>query len=138
MKFEGYLEKQSGEKYWAVVMPMFGVFTQGKTKKEAYFMAKDAIEFLVDKKGFEVQISEGPANRFYISANKISPLIGLLLKQKRLERGLTIIEIANRLGSKSPTAYSRYESGKVQPSFEKLDEILKAMGDDLEPIIRVG
>ncbi len=58
-----------GERYWGVLMPDFGIATQGKTKKEAYLMAKDALECLIDEKGFKVDISEAPDRKFYISAS---------------------------------------------------------------------
>ena len=48
MKFEGQLIKKKGEKYWGVAFPEIGVFTQGKTKKKAYEMIKEAIELIVD------------------------------------------------------------------------------------------
>ena len=48
MKFEGKLIKEKGEKYWGSSFPEIGIFTQGKTKKEAYEMIKEAIELVVD------------------------------------------------------------------------------------------
>ncbi len=139
MRLEGYLKKpEEGEKYWGVEIPSLGIFTQGKSKKDALFMAKDAIEFLVDARGFFVSVTPGKNLEFYISASDLSPLISLLLKRKRLERGLTIMDVAERMGSQSPTAYARYEKGKVKPSLDKLDQILKAIDKDLEPILKIS
>jgi len=138
MKLEGFLEKEDGEKYWGVNIPTLGIYTQGRTKKEAYAMAKDSIELLVDLPKFSVKIVPSKGLNFYISSSNMAPLIGLLLGQKRKEQGLTIQEVAARMGSKSPTAYARYESGKVKASLDKLDQILKAINEDFEPIIKVG
>ena len=139
MKFEGFLEKSEKDKFWGINIPDFGIFTQGRTKKEAYVMAKDAIECLVDDPNFSVKVVPAKgSNIFFISSSNMAPLIGLLLAQKRKEKGLTIQEVAHRMGSKSSTAYARYESGKVKPSLDKLDQILRAIHEDLEPVIKVG
>jgi predicted RNase H-like HicB family nuclease len=137
MKLEGNLVKNNGEKYWGVEIPSLGVFTQGRTRKHCYEMAKEAIELLLDD-STKVVLHQGKGNEFYISSKNMAPLIALVLKRKRLEKNMTIMQVARRLGSKSPTAYARYESGNVKPSLDKLDEILKAISDDLEPILKIG
>ena len=50
MKIEGKIKKSG--KWWAVEVPLLLVFTQGKTKKSALLMIKEAIEELIDVKGF--------------------------------------------------------------------------------------
>ena len=138
MKLEGYLEKPADDRLWGVNIPCIGVYTQGRTKKEAYLMAKDAIECLVDTPDFSVKVLPDKNLNFYVSSSNMAPLIGLLLAQKRKEQGLTIQEVALRMGFNSSTAYARYENGKVNPSLDKLDQILKAINEDFEPIIKVG
>ena len=51
MKIEGKLEKKAGEKLWGVDIPEIGIFTQGRTKKDAFEMAKESIELVVDIEG---------------------------------------------------------------------------------------
>ena len=48
MRLEGKVSKQG--KYWAVDVPIIGVFTQGHTKKEAFDMVADAIESVIKKR----------------------------------------------------------------------------------------
>ncbi len=127
MKIQGNLKKAAKDKYWGVEIPSIGVYTQGKTKKDAYFMAKDAIEALVDKKGFEVEIEPTEKLIFFVVPNEVGPILSLILRKKRINSGLTIEKVVKRLGQKSQNAYWRYESGESSPSFEKFDQILKAI-----------
>ena len=135
MKIEGKLIKSG--KWWAVEIPLLLIHTQGRTKKEAYMMAKDAVESIVDHKGFKTIVTEGSANTFSISSNNDSLLMALALKQQRADHHLSIREVAKRLGSDSPSAYSRYEQGKVKPSLDKFSQLLKAIDPRLEPVIKV-
>ena len=135
MKIEGKLIRSS--KWWAVEVPLLLIYTQGKTKKDAYLMAADAIEALIAEKDFKVTVTEGPDNTFSIGASNDSLLMSLALKQQRSGHHLSIRDIAKRLGSNSPAAYSRYEQGKVKPSLDKFTQLLKAIDPSLEPILKV-
>lgn len=138
MKLEGFLKKPSSkEKFWTIEIPAIGIFTQGKSKKDAYIMAKDSIETVVDEKGFTVVIEPLGDLSFSVSANEQRLLIGLLLRRQRAISGLTLMEVAKRLNSKSPNAYGRYEQGKVLPSLDKLAELLRAIDEDLDPILKI-
>lgn len=138
MKLEGFLKKPSSkEKFWSIEIPALGVFTQGKSKKDAYLMAKDAIETVVGEKGFGVTIEPMDELSFSVSANEPRLLIGLLLRRQRALSGLTLMDVAKRLHSRSPNAYGRYEQGKVLPSLDKLAELLRAIDEDLDPILKI-
>ena len=135
MKIEGKLIRSG--KWWAVEIPLLLIYTQGKTKKDAYLMAADAVEAIVDEKSFKVKVTEGPDNTFSIGSSNDSVLMALALKQQRAEHHLSVRDIAKRLGSNSPSAYSRYEQGKVKPSLDKFTQLLKAIDPRLEPILKV-
>ena len=135
MKIEGKLIRSG--KWWAVEIPLLLIYTQGKTKKDAYLMAADAVEAIVDEKSFKVKVTEGPDNTFSIGSSNDSVLMALALKQQRAEHHLSVRDIAKRLGSNSPSAYSRYEQGKVKPSLDKFSQLLKAIDPRLEPILKV-
>ena len=55
---------------------------------------------------------------------------GDLLREARLRAGLTQAELARRVGTSQP-AVARWESGAVQPSFERLRELVRACGLEL-------
>lgn len=135
MKIEGKLIRSG--KWWAVEIPLLLIYTQGKTKKDAYLMAADAVEAIVDEKSFKVKVSQGPDNTFSIGSSNDSVLMALALKQQRAEHHLSVRDIAKRLGSNSPSAYSRYEQGKIKPSLDKFTQLLKAIDPSLEPILKV-
>lgn len=84
MKIEGKLEKIAGEQLWGVDIPEIGIFTQGRTKKASFEMAKEAIELVVDLEGFKVTIKPDQNNKFYIVPNKIEPILAMILRQKGL------------------------------------------------------
>ena len=53
-----------------------------------------------------------------------------LLREARLRSGLTQQQLATRAGT-SQSAIARWESGAVQPSFERLRELIRACGLEL-------
>jgi hypothetical protein len=117
-------------KSWAIEVPILGVVTQGHTKKEAYEMIADAIESLVNKKGFKVEIYPGKGDYFELGSPDLSTLTAFLLRRQRMKRGLTLVEVANRLGAKSHNTYARYEQGKSIPTIEKFNKLLLALSPD--------
>ncbi len=133
MKIEGRLHKIG--KFWAVEVPLLLVHTQGRSKKEALRMAEDAVETIVDTAGFKAEAQLVDDSRFVIGANDDQPLFATILKQQRGSRDLSIREVASRLGSKSPTAYSRYESGQTALSIDKFTELLNAIDASVEPVM---
>jgi len=128
MTFEGriFMPKR-GEKFWEVRIPDLGIFTQGKSEKDAYAMAVDAIKTVVDEKGFQVEVHPLAGGRFLVSANNPTPLIARWLHRLRVKNHLTIREAAERLGAASPEAWARYESGRASPTIEKLSELVHAV-----------
>lgn len=55
---------------------------------------------------------------------------GDLLREARLRSGLTQQQLATRAGT-SQSAIARWESGAVQPSLERLRELIRACGLEL-------
>lgn len=125
MRFEGIVFKV--DKYWAIEVPILNVTTQGRTKKEAFEMIADAIESLVNKEKFKIDVYPGKGEYFEIGSQDQSSLVAFLLRRLRLKRGISLSEIAQRLGARSHNAYARYEQGKSVPTIEKLSELLSAV-----------
>ena len=57
--------------------------------------------------------------------------VGELIRQARLSRGWTQIELARRLGTPQP-AITRWERGALSPRIDTLERILKACGFQAE------
>lgn len=126
--FNGKLWKE--DKFWLIEIPALDVMTQGKSKKNALFMIKNAIEELVDEKGFKVKVVPAEnKNEFIIYANDVAPLVALMLKRQRTKKGLSLADMQERLHTKSRNAYAQYEQGRSVPTVEKLVEFLGAMGE---------
>jgi hypothetical protein len=119
-------------RHWAVEVPILGVVTQGRNKSDALEMIADAVECLVNKPGFRISVFSGPGDHFEIGASDQAALTALLLRRERLKSGLTLAQAAERLGSKSPNAYARYEQGRASPTVPMLSRLFSAiaMGGD--------
>ena len=139
MRFEGFLIKPQGKlnRYWHIEVPILGLSTQGKSKSDALFMMKDAIELAVNKKGFRVKIVPQGLS-FTVGANNTKEFLAFMLRQQRCSHGLSLKEVAKRLKIRSVNAYARYEQGRSVPTVEKLIELLRAIDPDSAPILRVA
>ena len=133
MRFAGRVFRVG--RYWAIEVPILGIFTQGKTKKEAYAMMADAIESLVNKKGFRVQVFPGKGEYFEVGSSDQATFSAFLLRRQRTKRGLTLTEVARRLGAKSHNTYARYEQGKSVPTIEKFIQLLSAVSPERDFVL---
>ncbi len=127
MKFQGKVYRYAG--VWLAEVPVFDAMTQGRTKSDALRMIKDWFETMVNADGFNVEVHPGSGGEFEVSAQDLRKMIGLLLQRRRQQSGLSLGEVAERLGAKSRNAYARYERGDSLPTMEKLDALLKAVSD---------
>jgi DNA-binding transcriptional regulator YiaG len=133
MRFVGKVFKSG--KSWAVEIPILDIATQGRTKKEAYEMIADAVESLVNKEDFRVRVFKSKGRVFEMGASDQGALTALLLKRMRQKAGLSLEEVAARLGSKFPNSYARYEQGRSVPSVEKFAELFSAVAPNREFVI---
>lgn len=129
---------KKGSKYWAIEIPALGIHTQGASRRDSYVMARDAIRVLFDVHKLNVEISDDTEAGFLATFPADKEIFAKFLRASRITHDLTIMEMARRLKSKSPTAYARYESGRVMPSMDKFSEILEAMDKKLTPKLVVG
>ena len=137
VKFEGKLLKDG--RYWAVCVPALDVYTQGKSKKDALAMIKEAVELTVDRKGFFVRVNPLPKNQFVLRAKEADDdkyLIALMLKNQRAKYGLSLQDVADRLGV-SKNAYAQYEQARAIPSITKVEEFIHAMSRNVHVVLDV-
>ena len=95
MMLEGKVTRTIDRKFWEVEVRPLEIYTQGKTKKDALALIKDAIEVLVDKKDFKVEVVAEAGENFKIRANDTRTLIALLLERQRQVHGLSVREVVN-------------------------------------------
>lgn len=125
MRLIGHISKQG--KYWAADVAGVGVHTQGTSQKDAREMIADAIEELVNERGFKVRVEDLGDGDVAVTANDQAVFAAFILRAKRTASGLSLAEVAERLGEKSRTVYARYESGRSTPSVEKFAQLLAAV-----------
>ncbi len=133
MRFAGQVFRVG--KSWAIEIPLLDIATQGRTKKEAYEMIADAVESLVNKKDFEIRVFGATGRVFEIGASDQGALTALLLRRMRHKAGLSLEEVAARMGSRSPNSYARYEQGRSVPSVEKFAKLFSAVAPNREFVI---
>jgi DNA-binding transcriptional regulator YiaG len=125
MRFSGKIYKDG--KFWLAEIPILDLMTQGRTKKEAYDMVADMIEAMVNKDMFKIEVYKGSKNTFEVGSQEPKHMVSLLLQRKREISGLSLAQVADRLGASSRNAYARYEQGRSVPSVEKLNLLLQAV-----------
>lgn len=129
MQLEGRVWKDN--KVWLAEVPILDVLTQGKSRKDALNMIREAIELLVNKKMFSVQVGFDRDEEFFVQTNMPALLLALMLKRQRAKQGLSIREVSTRMHATSPNAYAQYEWGKSEPSLSKLEQLIKAIMPNL-------
>ncbi len=142
MELEGKVWKS--KKHWLIEVPSLNIMTQGKTKKDALVMLKDAILELFhsyfksrDAKGFDVVIHNYKKGVFGVTATENKLLLAFSLRRQREKSGSTVKEAAERLGSKSPNAYAQYEKGKIRISLDQYEKLLHAANPYQQCLLRI-
>jgi predicted RNase H-like HicB family nuclease len=142
MELEGRVWKDPESTWWFIEISFLDVMTQGKTRKEALEMIKDAvIELLKDSyeelltKQFQLTVNLYEDGIIGMGASDDKLLFALGLKRQRLRSGSTIRDVSKRLKSTSPNAYARYERAQARPSLEKYAELLHAANPARRPLL---
>ena len=125
MRFEGRVFRVG--KHWAVEVPILDVASQGRTKREALEMIADAVESLINRPGFRLDVFPGAGAHIEVSSEDQATLTALFLRRARQRAGLSLAEVAKRLGATSINAYARYEQGRSVPTIQKLSKLFAAV-----------
>ncbi|NGX63909.1 MAG: hypothetical protein KR126chlam6_01331 [Candidatus Anoxychlamydiales bacterium] len=139
MEFEGKIWKEKN--HWLIEITSLDLITQGKTRKEALFMLKDAVYELIQyyfKKKSKIIINEYGKEIVGISTSDTKVLLALSLRRQREKENLTIRDIVHRLKFKSPNAYSQYERGQINLSLEQYEKMLTAINPSSHYLFRLA
>lgn len=142
MELEGKVWKDPDSSWWLVEISFLDVMTQGRTRKDALAMIRDAVmELLKDSyedqldKRFKLSVHLYEDGVIGMGASEDKLLFALGLKRQRLRSSSTIRDVSKRLKSKSPNAYARYERAQVRPSLEKYAELMHAANPSRRPLL---
>jgi predicted RNase H-like HicB family nuclease len=142
MELEGKVWKDPDSSWWLIEISFLDVMTQGRSRKDALAMIKDAVmELLKDSyegfldKQFQLTVNHYEDGIIGMGASDDKLLFALGLKRQRLRSGSTIRDVSERLKSKSPNAYARYERAQARPSLEKYAELLHAANPSRRPLL---
>lgn len=131
MELEGKIWKGGKDPGWLVEVPYLNIMTQGKTKEDALNMIADAIKLSMedafDKSDIDITVNYYGKDLFGVSCTDTNLLLSFALKRQREINKISIREAAKNLGSASPNAYARYETGKVKPTLQKYEQLLHAV-----------
>ncbi len=125
-------------RHWLVEIPLLDAMTQGRTRKEAYAMAADLVETLVGQPGFKAHVYPGKYEDLELGATPSRLLIALMLRRQREASGLSLAEVAHRMGARSRNTYARYEQGVSVPTIEKLNELLRVVTSGRDVVLRLS
>jgi transcriptional regulator with XRE-family HTH domain len=132
---------------WAVEVDAIDSVTEGYTRQDAMDMLVDLIEGLIElelkRPGVKVRVThlddDGPDSfRVIIEADEPALLGALVLRHQRQAHGLTVKQVAERLGAAHHNAYTSYELGQREPSIGKFAEMLAAISPELRLAVTVG
>ncbi len=141
MELEGKIWKKG--KFWIVEVPSLNISTQGKSRKNALAMIKDAVYELMQSyfdhlsDQFKIDVHDYKEDHFGLISNDNKMLLSFLLIRQREESGLTIREAAGRIKSKNPNAYAQYENGKIDFSINQYEKLIRAVSPGRSCVLRV-
>jgi hypothetical protein len=138
MNLEGRIWKSETSRYWLAEVQDLDILTEGFTRRDAADMPRDAIESLVNRRNFRVRVTLERDGRCKVGSNDDAILMAFMLRRLREREGLSVREVARRLGAKSPNAYGQYETGRVAPGVDTLSRLLAALNPTFQPILRVA
>jgi DNA-binding XRE family transcriptional regulator len=90
-------------------------------------MIADAIGSLAKRPRFTVEVFPGTGEYFEVGSEDQATLTALLLRRARQRAGLSLAQVAQRLGATSINAYARYEHGRSIPTVQKLSQLFSAV-----------
>lgn len=126
------IPKPLGNIRWGGECEAARVWGQATTKAEAIEDIGHLITAKADKPGFVAtarELGPDPAGgvAVWVESNDPATLVALVLGEQRREHGLSLADVAKKLGTASRNAYASYEQGQREPSIGKLLELLAAV-----------
>ena len=138
MMIPGTLTKVRGG--WVAACHALGAYSEGKTRAEAAEMLANAVLCVVDRDDLEVTVTEtgkidGTTVGVSIDSKTPGVLVAYMLLVQRELAGLSLAEVARRVGDVNASACAAYEQGKREPSISTLQKIMAVVAPKLGFIV---
>ncbi len=85
-----------------------------------------------DRKEMKVAVTKLHGDSVLVSANRPALLAAQVLRHQREIHGLTLADVAKKLGASSVNSYAAYEQGRREPSLSKYRELLAIVAPEME------
>lgn len=69
--------------FWLAEVPALDAMTQGTSKEDALYMAKDMVESLADPPGLSVTVHSRPDGTFELGSDDVPGLVALIRQRQR-------------------------------------------------------
>lgn len=135
MLIEGRLIRDG--RWYLAEIPLLDGMNQARTRKAALAMAVDWVRTLAPKGSVKISARSLGTDRFVLSCEPPEALVALALRRRREAAGLSLAQVAERIGAKSRNAYARYEQGTALPTITKLAELFRAVDPDRDLTLTV-
>jgi len=96
------------------------------------------VERLAGRPDFTAQVHPGTNGEFELSVSDVQTLVSMVLRRQRERSGLSLADVAARLGARSRNAYARYERGAAMPSVRELGELIRAVSEGGDLVLAVS
>ena len=138
MKLEGKIWKSSTSRYWLAEVRDLDVVTEGTSPPRRSRDASRCYRVAGESGRLSRQGRNGSRRSLHDRFNNDAVLVAFMLRALRAREGLSVREVASRLGAKLPNAYAQYETGRVAPSIDTLSRLLAALNPEFDAVLRVA
>jgi hypothetical protein len=113
-------------RWWIGEVPILDASTQGHSRKELLDMLADLVVTVIEEEKASVSIVT-VKEEVFVEVRPSSTILPAILMRQRMKAGLSIREVAKKMGYANHNNYAAYESGRIQTSFEKFQELLRGI-----------
>ena len=116
---------------WSAHCDAIGVYTQGASRKEAIANLIEVVQLKVDRRDFAARVTDVGGESVYIDSTNVAPLAAEVLKYQRAIHGLSLADVARKLGAAGRDTYAAYERGGREPTLSKYLQLLGAVAPEM-------
>lgn len=121
---------------WSAHCDDVGVATQGFTRDEARANLVEAVEQTANRPGLKVDVIDLEGETVYVQANIPWLLAAEVLRHHRQMNGMSIEDVASKIGGEHGAAYEDYEEGRREPSMSTYLELLQTIVPSMTIVVR--